>query len=437
VVCAAFVILGRPLSMRNAASLTAQPDAGFTLPYIRRVIPTTRVIARARVAVSALFFANALTLSAWLPRLAELQADLTMTDFEIGAALAAGAVGGVLAGIFAGPLINRRGSNWVAVIALVALLPVLPLIGLAPGAWIFGIVLLIVGALDAVMDAAMNSHAMRVQHDMHQAGNHRSILNAFHGFWSLGTVAGGMAGVSVLCGALVLATRHWLLPGHDPDTFLASEEDPSRETAPDPGSLTAPGPASADERTAATRVMRQPAIWGLGAFIILAVMIEDIPARWSSIYLTDIGVAAAYVGWGFVAFTAAMTAGRFLGDRIVDALGERRWTRIAMAASSIALGAALVAQSLWLFLIGCAITGFGVATLFPAAMRAAAHLPGIRPATGVATVSWLSRAGFVVAPLAVGAIAEGAGVGWGIGVAVIAALALIPLASMLRSAKSR
>ena len=423
------------------------------MPYIRRVNPTTRAITRARVAVSALFFANALTLSAWLPRLAELQADLTMTDFEVGAALAAGAVGGVLAGISAGPLINRYGSNTVAVVALVALLPVLPLIGLAPGAWIFGIVLLTVGALDAVMDAAMNSHAMRVQHDMHQAGSRRSILNTFHGFWSLGTVAGGligvgtaaiglpiawsMAGVSVLCGALVLATRHWLLPGHDPDSFLASDEDPSRQTAPDPGSLTAPGPASAVERAAATRVMRQPAIWGLGAFIILAVMIEDIPARWSSIYLTDIGVAAAYVGWGFVAFTAAMTAGRFLGDRIVDFLGERRWTRIAMAASSIALTAALVAQSLWLFLVGCAVTGFGVATLFPAAMRAAAHLPGIRPATGVATVSWLSRAGFVVAPLAVGAIAEGAGVGWGIGVTVVAALALIPLASMLRSVKSR
>lgn len=111
------------------------------MPYIRRVNPTTRVITRARFAVSALFFANALTLSAWLPRLAELQADLTMTDFEVGAALAAGAVGGVLAGISAGPLINRYGSNTVAVVALVALLPVLPLIGLAPGAWIFGIVL--------------------------------------------------------------------------------------------------------------------------------------------------------------------------------------------------------------------------------------------------------------------------------------------------------
>ncbi len=179
----------------------------------------------ARIAVSVLFFANALTLSAWLPRLAEIQTDLSMTDFQIGLALSAGAVGGVVAGISAGSLINRLGSNVVAVVALIVLLPFLPLIGLAPGAWVFGTILLMVGALDAVMDAAMNSHAMRVQHDMNAGGQRRSILNTFHGFWSLGAVAGGLIGVGTaaiglslawtmtlvafVCGALVLTTRRW------------------------------------------------------------------------------------------------------------------------------------------------------------------------------------------------------------------------------------
>ncbi|HCL70217.1 MAG TPA: MFS transporter, partial [Actinobacteria bacterium] len=54
-----------------------------------------------------LFFTNALTLSAWLPRLAELQADISLTNVAVGAALAAGAAGGVAAGIWAGPLIHR------------------------------------------------------------------------------------------------------------------------------------------------------------------------------------------------------------------------------------------------------------------------------------------------------------------------------------------
>jgi len=421
------------------------------------VAETRSDLRKARIAVSVLFFTNALTLSAWLPRLAELQTDLSMTDFEVGAALAAGAVGGVSAGISAGPLINRWGSNRVAVFSLLLLLPVLPFIGLAPGAWIFGFVLLFVGGLDAVMDAAMNSHAMRVQHEMKSHGANRSILNTFHGYWSLGSVAGGLVGVATAaiglsvawtmtlvaaaCGVLVLLARPWLLAGTDPETFLDSSDDadvdPLAEAQPDPSSFAVPVPSGADDRVATKRALAQPIIWGLGAFIILAVMIEDIPARWSSIYLTDIGAPSAFVGWGFVAFTAAMTVGRFLGDRLVDALGERRWTRIAMTATAVSLGISLVSQSMWLFILGCAVPGFGVATLFPAAMRAAAHLPGIRPATGVATISWLSRAGFVTAPLAVGAIAEGLGVGWGIGVTVVAAIALVPLSAILKWEKTR
>tara|TARA_A100001388_G_scaffold202185_2_gene153281 strand:+ start:1551 stop:2813 length:1263 start_codon:yes stop_codon:yes gene_type:complete len=410
-------------------------------------------VRRARIAVSVLFFTNALTLSAWLPRLAELQADISLTDVALGAALAAGAAGGIAAGVSAGPLIHRWGSQRVAMAALFIVAPILPFIGLVPGAWTLGFVLLLVGGLDAVMDAAMNSHAMRVQHEMRATGVHRSILNTFHGYWSLGAVAGGLIGVAtaaislpiawmlaavaLLCSVLVLVARPWLLPGKDPDSFLDTDDDPIGDAQPDPSSLLAAGPANADERSATTRVLHRPIIWGLGLFIILAVMIEDIPGRWSSIYLTDIGAPSATVGWGFVAFTMAMTIGRFSGDRIVDALGERRWTRVAMSGTAVVLGLSLLAQSPWLFMIGCAVTGFGVATLFPAAMRAAAHLPGIRPATGVATISWLSRAGFVTAPLIVGVIAENFSVAWGISVTVIAALILLPLSSILTWEKSR
>ena len=347
-------------------------------------------VRKARIAVSVLFFTNALTLSAWLPRLAELQADISLTDVAVGAALAAGAAGGIAAGVSAGPLIHRWGSQRVAMAALFIVTPILPFIGLAPGAWTLGFVLLLVGGLDAVMDAAMNSHAMRVQHEMRATGVHRSILNTFHGYWSLGAVAGGLIGVAtaaislpiawmlaavaVLCTVLVLVARPWLLPGKDPDSYLETTDDPIGDAQPDPSSLLAAGPAHADERSAATRVLHRPIIWGLGLFIILAVMIEDIPGRWSSIYLTDIGAPSATVGWGFVAFTVAMTIGRFSGDRIVDALGERRWTRVAMSGTAVVLGLSLLAQSPWLFMIGCAVTGFGVATLFPAAMKKQFHI---------------------------------------------------------------
>lgn len=393
---------------------------------------TSRDLTRARLAASALFAANALSLSAWLPRLAEVQQSLALSDVQVGAALSAGAVGGLIAGVWAGPLMNRSSSRTVALVSLLLLVPILPFLGFANGlAWL-AVALFLIGALDAVMDAAMNAHSLRIQHL-----SQRSILNGFHGFWSLGTVLGGIIGVAsasvglslgwtllivaVLVAAIGLLPAPWLLKGADPHSYI-DERDIDDLGNADPSSLS----------VTTSRVVLRPIIWALGAFIILAVMIEDIPARWGSIYLTDIGTPTAMAGWGFVAFTVAMTIGRFTGDRIIDAVGERRWIQVSMAATALALGGGLLLSSTWAFIFASAVTGFGVATLFPAAIRAAGHLPGIRPAVGISMVSWLSRAGFVVAPLAVGAIAEGFGVVWGIGITVIAALILIPLSTVLR-----
>lgn len=414
-------------------------------PRVRNVSTSSDApesLTRARLATSALFAANALTLSAWLPRLAEVQQNLGLSDVEIGVALSGGAVGGLLAGVWAGPLINRSSSRTVAIVSLIVMAPVLPFLGFAGDFAFVALALFVIGALDAVMDAAMNAHSIRVQHL-----TSRSILNGFHGFWSLGTVLGGVIGVAsaalglslgwtltivaVLVMLIGLLPSRWLLPGADPHSYTDEPEMDERDIeglgTADPASLSMPTP----------RIVLRPIIWGLGAFIILAVMIEDIPARWGSIYLSDIGTPAAMTGWGFVAFTSAMTVGRFTGDRIIDALGELRWVRISMAITAVVLGAGLLIATPWAFIVAAAVTGFGVATLFPAAIRAAAHLPGVRPAVSISMVSWLSRAGFVVAPLAVGAIAEGFGVTWGIALTVVAAVILVPLSAVLKSGRSR
>lgn len=45
------------------------------------------------------------------------------------------------------------------------------------------------------------------------------------------------------------------------------------------------------------------------------------------------------------------------------------------------------------------IIGFGVATLVPAAMQGADEIAGLRPGTGLATVSWLMRADSCLSPV--------------------------------------
>jgi len=364
-----------------------------------------------------------------VPRLIDVQSRLSMSDATVGVVLAVGAIGGIAFGLVAGRASARWGSGRVAVVTILLCALVAPLTALAPSPWILAVILAWMMGMDAISDAAMNAHGIRVQ-KLYST----SILNSFHGCWSLGTVIGGAIGAgSLLIGApllptlifsaaiavlaTVIASRN-LLPGSDPDTHLDEEV-----------------PSFADLGSVGQRfrvASLTPLTFMLGIFTLLAVTVEEIPPRWSSIYLGLIGVDEQFVGIAFVAFTVAMMAGRFTGDRLVDRFGELTVVRLSMVAATVALVFGLISSSLIGFTLACIVTGYGIATLFPAAMRAAAHIPGIRPASGVTVVSWLARSGFFIARLIVGFVAESAGPGWGIACAAAAAAIIVPMATVLR-----
>ena len=175
----------------------------------------------------------------------------------------------------------------------------------------------------------------------------------------------------------------------------------------------------------------------IGMLTVLAIIVEEVPQRWSSIYFTDLGVDPSRVGLGVVAFTISLTIGRFVGDIFVNRFGERLVAQVSMGITAVALSCALVAGSFYAYISACIVVGLGVATLFPAAMHAATFVKGTSPETAITVVSWISRAGFVFAPFMVGLIAEQVGVSWGISIAVVAALILIPLSRILRAKTER
>ena len=420
--------------------MTEQP-AGFVLP--------AKELTRARFATIFLFFINGLALSAVTPRLADLQNQLSMSDIAVGAVLSAGAAGGLIFGPFAAVGIKNLGSGKFSMIAVTVMLPLLPFVGLAPTVVALGLVIFAIGAVDSVLDAAQNAHGLELQR-IYQ----RSIINNMHAFWALGTVVGALigaitlaldfsltwtlAGVSILGLLGVVVTFTWVLPRtvsgldatNSSDLNLADEFTSDHLSTADPSSVAPIGSSKFSvARVSAPMVL---VLGALGFLTVLAVTVEDVPQRWSSIYLTDIGLPAGSVGFGVVAFTISLTLGRFLGDFFVNKFGERAVAQVSMAVTAVVLAGALLAGSAAAFIGACIVAGLGVATLFPAAMHAATYVPGISPGSAVTVVSWISRAGFVLAPLIVGIIAQNLGVQWGIGIAVLAALVIIPLARVLR-----
>jgi MFS family permease len=356
----------------------------------------TAALRRARAAVAACFFLNAVFYAGLVPRLPELKAQLGLSSTALGTALAALPLGALLAALSSAAFIRRFGSGRVASYGLVLLGVVVWTVSVAPNWLGLAAALLVVGALDAVVDVAQNAHGLRVQR--HYG---RSIINAFHGVWSVGAVVGGLLGSAaaglqvplgghlaasaVVFGAVAVAASRAMLPGRDEPDAVATDvprERPRRRTA-------------------------VPALAVLGVLAACGAFVEDAGASWSALYLrTELAAGAATAGLGFVALSVAMTVGRLTGDRVVDRFGRRRVARAGGALTAAGMGLALALPSVPATLAGFALAGLGVATLIPAVYQAADELPGLPHGVGLAVINWLLRIGFLVSPPLIGVLAD-------------------------------
>ncbi|MCS7479489.1 MFS transporter [Umezawaea endophytica] len=362
------------------------------------IVTPTAPARAARAAVAALFLTNGALFANVVPRYPEIKSGLELSNTVLGAALAGFPLGALVAGLLAAAAIRRFRSSRVAALGIVLLAATTLLIPLAPNWLALGAVLFVVGALDAVVDVAQNAHGLRVQRLYG-----RSIVNSFHGVWSIGAVLGGLMGAAAaglrvplaihlgfsaaLFSLVALVAYRFLLPGH---------EDAER---------TEPTAAPASRRVFAGTAIKMLA--ALGVLAACGALVEDAGASWGAIYLSgDLRTSAATAGLAFVALQVAMTVGRLTGDRAVDRFGQRTVVRAGGAFAAVGMGLALAVPTVGTALAGFALAGLGVATLVPAAMHTADELPGLPNGVGLTVVSWLLRVGFLLSPPIVGVIAD-------------------------------
>jgi len=131
-----------------------------------------------------------------------------------------------------------------------------------------------------------------------------------------------------------------------------------------------------------------------------------------------------------------MFVGRLAGDRLVDRFGERAVARAGGLIAAASMGTAFAFPTVPGTIAGFAAAGLGVATVVPAAMRAADELPGLRAGTGLTALTWLMRLGFLGAPLIVGGIADATSLRVGLLLVPLAGVTLMVLAGVL-SARRR
>ncbi|MEV7108151.1 MFS transporter [Streptomyces atroolivaceus] len=386
---------------------------------------------RARAAVAVLFFTNGALFANLLPRYPQIKADLDMSNAVYGLAVAAFPAGALVAGLAAGAAIRRLGSARAAVTGTLLTGAGILAAGLADSVALFAGALFLAGAMDSVTDVAQNAHGLRVQR---RYG--RSIINSFHAIWSIGAVAGGsMAAAAIALGlsrgqhltfsAVVFAIAACVALRF---CLTGPENDRAPESDGDGDGLV--------KRSAGPAVPGRRTVYVLAALVLIATagtLVEDAGSSWATLYLSgSLQASITLAAFGYIALVGAQFVGRIIGDRLVDRFGQRTVARAGGLIAAAGMGLALAVPTVPGTILGFAAAGFGVATLVPASMHEADELPGLKPGSGLAIVSWLMRLGFLASPPIVGLVTDATSLRAGLLVVPLAGLLAFLLAGVLR-----
>jgi MFS family permease len=351
-------------------------------------------LTRLRIALTVFFALDGFIFAGWVVRIPAIKAQTGASASALGLALLGVSAGAVITMTLTGRLCRRYGNHQVTVVCAVLLSLSVALPPLTHSALTLGLVLLLFGAAYGGINVAFNSAAVELV-----AALRRPVMPSFHAAFSLGGMVG--AGLGGLVAGVLSPTRHLLLltlvgllvtAAAGPALLRHEPPAPPEREVPAEGA-----PRRLDGRTRALVI-----VFGLIAGC--TAYGEGALADWGALHLEqDLHASAGAAAAGYSCFALAMTVGRLSGTALLERLGRTR-TVVAggtTAAAGMLLGS--LAPSFWAALLGYAITGIGLANLFPVAVERAGALAG---PSGVATASTLGYGGMLLGPPAIGFMAD-------------------------------
>ncbi|GAA0291400.1 MFS transporter [Streptomyces turgidiscabies] len=373
-------------------------------------------VKRARYAVAAVFAVHGAVTGSFATRVPWIQDHASVSAGQLGLALAFPALGASLAMPVAGRVSHRFGArtalrglivSWTLALVLPALAPNLPTLCLA---------LFVYGATAGMADVAMNALGVEIENRLG-----KSIMSGLHGMWSAGALVGAAGGTlaahlgsdarvhHVLAAAtltvLGVAACRWVLdlrPTED-------EEPPPRFALPPRSALL------------------------IGAIGFFAVFAEGASLDWSAVYLRDeLGTSDGLAAASTTGFMLTMAVARLAGDAVVNRFGAVRTVRASGALAVLGGVLIVVAEQPTVAMAGFALLGLGIAVVVPLCFAAAGH-SGPNPSQAIAGVATITYTSGLVAPSAIGTLAQATSLVVSFGLVTVLAGGITGFAGVLRA----
>ena len=195
-------------------------------------------------------------------------------------------------------------------------------------------------------------------------------------------------------------------------------------------------PPQAGEHASHFALPRGPALF-LGLLGMLCFAVEGALVDWSALLLAErTGAAPASAALGYSAFSIAMAACRFAGDRLVLRFGALRMMVLGGLGMFGGLMVAVLSTHFVLSALGFALIGLAAANVVPVIFAAAARIPGMSAGGGLATVATLGYAGLLLAPPLLGSIAAHTNIAVALGVLSLSGIVIAANARIVKQKNS-
>ncbi|MEU3554069.1 MFS transporter [Streptomyces fragilis] len=373
-------------------------------------------VRKARYAVATVFAVHGAVAGSFASRVPWVADHASVSAGQLGLALAMPALGASLAMPLAGRIAHVLGVRAAQRLLLAAWTLSLVLPGLAPNLLTLCLALFVYGATSGMADVVMNAIGVEVENRLD-----RSIMSGLHGMWSAGALLGSAGGTlaahleadgrlhfavaATVLTVVGLVACSWLL-----DIRAAVDEEPPPRFALPPRSALL-----------------------IGAIGFCAVFAEGASLDWSAVYLRDVlGSSATLAAACTTGFTLTMALARFAGDPVVDRFGAVRSVRVSGALAALGGVLVVVAPHPAVAMTGFAMLGLGIAVVVPLCFAAAGR-SGPNPSQAIAGVATITYTSGLVAPGAIGALAEATSLVVSFALVTLLACGVAGLAGVLRA----
>lgn len=339
-------------------------------------------------ATRAIFFIAGLGMAAWAPLVPYAKDRAQLSDGALGTLLLFLGAGSLVAMPLTGMLVSRFGCKRIMTFGSLFILIALPLLATLSTAVGLGVALMIFGASIGMVDVAMNIQAVEVE-----KASERAMMSGFHGFFSVG----GIAGAGAVSAGLALGLTPLLAVGVVGVLIIAIYLMCQRHLLSD----------RVHQDDAPLFVVPHGWVLFLGVMCFILFLTEGAILDWGALFLTHTrDLPPSQAGLGYVLFSVAMTAGRLTGDRIVNYLGRFTTLFGGTLCASVGLLLVVFVPSSAVTLAGFLLVGFGASNAVPIMFSAAGNQKTMPVNLAISSMTTIGYAGILAGPALIGFISQ-------------------------------